>query len=187
MKWAALFLAVLMIFPASAWLRRNPQRYKLIWGVFGFLPFGLAAIPQLDIALIDWSRWPGFSKGALVSVVDIAALALLFAMPKAERPIPFRVPILLYVGVVTFSALYASHSVPVLFYSEQLARVFLIYYVVARASADRAIIPPLLTGLTAIDAMIPLGRGQRQLIIGDRKTGKTSIASTPLWLRSVST
>ena len=35
---------------------------------------------------------------------------------------------------------------------------------------------PLLTGLTAIDAMIPLGRGQRQLIIGDRKTGKTTIA-----------
>jgi F-type H+-transporting ATPase subunit alpha len=34
---------------------------------------------------------------------------------------------------------------------------------------------PLLTGITVIDAMIPLGRGQRQLIIGDRKTGKTSI------------
>ncbi len=35
---------------------------------------------------------------------------------------------------------------------------------------------PLLTGLTVIDAMIPLGRGQRELIIGDRKTGKTTIA-----------
>jgi F-type H+-transporting ATPase subunit alpha len=35
---------------------------------------------------------------------------------------------------------------------------------------------PLLTGLTVIDAMIPLGRGQRQLLIGDRKTGKTTIA-----------
>lgn len=35
---------------------------------------------------------------------------------------------------------------------------------------------PLLTGITVIDAMIPLGRGQRQLIIGDRKTGKTTIA-----------
>jgi F-type H+-transporting ATPase subunit alpha len=34
---------------------------------------------------------------------------------------------------------------------------------------------PLATGLTVIDAMIPLGRGQRQLIIGDRKTGKTAI------------
>jgi F-type H+/Na+-transporting ATPase subunit alpha len=34
---------------------------------------------------------------------------------------------------------------------------------------------PMLTGLKAIDAMIPIGRGQRELIIGDRQTGKTSI------------
>jgi F-type H+-transporting ATPase subunit alpha len=35
---------------------------------------------------------------------------------------------------------------------------------------------PLLTGIAAIDAMIPIGRGQRELIIGDRQTGKTAIA-----------
>ncbi len=35
---------------------------------------------------------------------------------------------------------------------------------------------PIHTGIKAIDAMIPIGRGQRQLIIGDRQTGKTSIA-----------
>lgn len=35
---------------------------------------------------------------------------------------------------------------------------------------------PLQTGLKAIDSMIPIGRGQRQLIIGDRKTGKTALA-----------
>ncbi|RLD15649.1 F0F1 ATP synthase subunit alpha [candidate division KSB1 bacterium] len=38
------------------------------------------------------------------------------------------------------------------------------------------VIEPLHTGIKAIDAMIPLGRGQRELIIGDRKTGKTTIA-----------
>ena len=32
------------------------------------------------------------------------------------------------------------------------------------------------TGIKAIDAMIPIGRGQRELIIGDRQTGKTAIA-----------
>ncbi len=36
---------------------------------------------------------------------------------------------------------------------------------------------PLMTGLKAIDSMIPVGRGQRELIIGDRKTGKTAIAT----------
>jgi F-type H+-transporting ATPase subunit alpha len=36
---------------------------------------------------------------------------------------------------------------------------------------------PLMTGIKAIDGMIPIGRGQRELIIGDRETGKTSIAT----------
>ena len=35
---------------------------------------------------------------------------------------------------------------------------------------------PLKTGIKIIDAMVPIGRGQRELIIGDRQTGKTSIA-----------
>lgn len=44
--------------------------------------------------------------------------------------------------------------------------------VVARKDVDT----PVLTGLKAIDAMTPIGRGQRELIIGDRQTGKTAIA-----------
>ena len=44
--------------------------------------------------------------------------------------------------------------------------------VIARKSVDT----PLQTGIKAIDSMIPIGRGQRELIIGDRQTGKTAIA-----------
>lgn len=40
----------------------------------------------------------------------------------------------------------------------------------------RSVTTPLQTGMKAIDAMIPIGRGQRELIIGDRNTGKTAIA-----------
>ncbi|MBE6483365.1 MAG: F0F1 ATP synthase subunit alpha [Actinomycetaceae bacterium] len=40
----------------------------------------------------------------------------------------------------------------------------------------RSVYEPLQTGIKAIDAMIPIGRGQRQLIIGDRQTGKTALA-----------
>ena len=40
----------------------------------------------------------------------------------------------------------------------------------------RSVHEPMQTGITAIDAMIPIGRGQRELIIGDRQTGKTTIA-----------
>lgn len=42
--------------------------------------------------------------------------------------------------------------------------------------ARRSVHEPLATGITAIDAMVPIGRGQRELIIGDRQTGKTAIA-----------
>ncbi|NCJ08529.1 F0F1 ATP synthase subunit alpha [Synechococcales cyanobacterium C] len=40
----------------------------------------------------------------------------------------------------------------------------------------KSVYEPLQTGITAIDAMVPIGRGQRELIIGDRQTGKTSVA-----------
>ncbi|HAY46050.1 MAG TPA: F0F1 ATP synthase subunit alpha [Gammaproteobacteria bacterium] len=44
--------------------------------------------------------------------------------------------------------------------------------VIARQSVDQ----PMQTGLKSIDAMVPIGRGQRELIIGDRQTGKTAVA-----------
>lgn len=48
---------------------------------------------------------------------------------------------------------------------------------IAPGIVDRqAVDTPLLTGIMAIDSMIPIGRGQRQLIIGDRSTGKSAIA-----------
>ncbi|GET08805.1 F0F1 ATP synthase subunit alpha [Ligilactobacillus agilis] len=40
----------------------------------------------------------------------------------------------------------------------------------------QSVAEPLQTGLKAIDALVPIGRGQRELVIGDRKTGKTSVA-----------
>lgn len=47
----------------------------------------------------------------------------------------------------------------------------------APAIVDRAFVSePLTTGLLVVDAMLPVGRGQRELILGDRKTGKTAIA-----------
>ena len=47
----------------------------------------------------------------------------------------------------------------------------------APAIMDRAPVSvPLQTGLKAVDALVPIGRGQRELILGDRQTGKTAIA-----------
>src|ERR1700677_3828585 len=55
-----------------------------------------------------------------------------------------------------------------------------VYYPVEKLApgiiARKSVSQPIQTGITAIDAMIPIGRGQRELIIGDRATGKTTIA-----------
>src|SRR3546814_18276150 len=42
--------------------------------------------------------------------------------------------------------------------------------------ARQSVTQPLQTGMKAIDSMVPIGRGQRELIIGDRQTGKTAVA-----------
>ncbi len=57
------------------------------------------------------------------------------------------------------------------------AEIFLPIEALAPGVVDRQPVnEPLQTGIKAIDAMIPIGRGQRELIIGDRQTGKTAIA-----------
>lgn len=54
------------------------------------------------------------------------------------------------------------------------------YYPIEREAAGvadrKSVSVPLQTGILSIDSMFPIGRGQRELIIGDRQTGKTSIA-----------
>lgn len=147
MKWAFFFICLLCILPLTRWLQRNPGHFRIVWIVFGFLPFGLAATPMLDIALVDWAGWPGYAKGFLFSALDAVALAILFSQPKADNPLPFRRAMLFYFVAVVLSVFQAQVGMAALFYPWQLLRVFLVYLVVARACADRAVIPPLLTGL----------------------------------------
>ncbi|KAL8197675.1 hypothetical protein R6Q57_024323 [Mikania cordata] len=59
---------------------------------------------------------------------------------------------------------------------------------VERIISRRSVYEPLQTGLIAIDSMIPIGCGQGELIIGDRQTGKTTVATTPdpeMWIIQV--
>jgi F-type H+-transporting ATPase subunit alpha len=53
--------------------------------------------------------------------------------------------------------------------------------IIARSSVNE----PLQTGVKAIDSMIPIGRGQRELIIGDRQTGKTTVAVNTILMQAI--
>ena len=66
-------------------------------------------------------------------------------------------------------------------HSDIKAEIFYPMEKIAPGIVDREPVSvPLLTGIKAIDSMIPIGRGQRELIIGDRGTGKTSIPATTI-------
>jgi len=59
---------------------------------------------------------------------------------------------------------------------KDVTKDYLLEKIAPSVVAREAVRTPLHTGIKAIDAMIPIGRGQRELIIGDRQTGKTAIA-----------
>jgi O-antigen ligase len=146
LKYVILAIALSSLFPFSIWLRTNPQYLPKVWVIIGFLPFGITAIPHLYIAVISW-EWPGFVKGAEVSLLDLLLLALYVNLPKARRPLPFRLTMALYFTAVALSVFAAEVPFAALFYLWQLARMFLVYAVVARACQDQRIVDSVLTGM----------------------------------------
>jgi O-antigen ligase len=83
------------------------------------------------------------------SVVDALVLAIYFTLPRAQHPLPFRLSMALYFLAVLLSTLNAQTPMASLFYTWQLARMFLLYAVVTRACADPRVPLALLKGMAA--------------------------------------
>jgi O-antigen ligase len=148
-KWLALIVCLAGVVPLAAWLRQNPRETPKIWMLAGFLPFLLDEF-HLYMAVDSWRDWGGYVKGAEISVLDVLALALYLSLPATRYPLPFKLSMALYFLAVLLSALRAEVPVAALFYAWQLARMFLIYAVVARGvCADQRIAPALLAGAAA--------------------------------------
>ena len=146
MKWVFLAILISLIKPASAWLRKHPD--KLSWPCFliGFLPFVTGWLHLLT-APISWA-WIGHTKGLEIWVLDfIAIVILLFLRGKLTRP-PFLIPMLLYFTttvIATFGAQVPEASV---FYCWQLLRVYLLYFAVANVcTLEFSAVSSILTGL----------------------------------------
>jgi len=139
-KWAALAIALGAIAPVASWLRHNPHQAPKIWILMGFLPFAVGPF-HLYMAAISWAEWPGYVKGVELSILDILALALYFSLPHGGSAIPFRTSMALYFLAVLLSAFQSPVPVAALFYPWQLARMFLVYAVVAKAMVDERVAP----------------------------------------------
>ncbi len=113
----------------------------------GFLLFVLAALPFLDIAVISWPFWPGHTKGMEITLLDVLALAIYWNSPKSRHPLPFRTAMVFYFLAVLFSVFQAGVPFASAFYLWQIARVFLLYAVVARASVDYEVVKALIKGM----------------------------------------
>jgi O-antigen ligase len=145
-KWVVLVIALASILPLSDWLRRNPSEVPKVWVLMGFLSFLFVPL-HLYIATISWPLWPGFVKGAELSILDLLALIIYFSLPRARHSLPFQLSIAFYFCAVLISAFQANVPMAALFYSWQLARIFLVYAVVVRACADERVAPALLKGM----------------------------------------
>src|SRR5262245_21330478 len=146
-KWAVLAVALASILPLVDWLRRNPRETSKVWMLMGFLPFILTS-SHLYMAVVSWAQWPGFVKGAELSILDLLALAIYLSLPRARDPLPFRLSMAFYFFAALLSVLHANVLVAALFYPWQLARIFLVYAVVTRACAeDERVVPSLLKGM----------------------------------------
>jgi O-antigen ligase len=116
--------------------------------LMGFLPFALIPL-HLNMAAISWPLWQGHVKGTEFSALDALALALYLSLPRSPYPLPFRLSMALYFFAALLSAISAAVPAAALFYVWQLARMFLVYAVVARGCADPRVPLALLMGMAA--------------------------------------
>ncbi|MET4389890.1 O-antigen ligase [Bradyrhizobium sp. F1.4.3] len=150
MKWVGLALVLGAIFPLSDWLRRNPLQAWKVWVLVGLMPF-LMTVAHLVMAftLLDGNPLSFYVHGAEFSVLDALAIAIFFSLPGRRLSLPFSFAMLLYFVAVLASSLQAIYPAATVFYAWQLARMFLVYAVVAKASVDPRVPSAILKGMAA--------------------------------------
>lgn len=148
MKWIALIAAVTALPALALWLRGNSSITPKLFMLVGLMPFLMSARPKLYMALISGEGWSGHTHGIELAFVDLLLVAIWLSLPPARQPTPFRSLFLLYFIAVVISMFQASVPLAATFYAWQVARMYFVYCVVARACTDDRALDALLNGLT---------------------------------------
>ena len=184
-KWVSLIALLGATLPLVPYLRSNIRLVQFIWALVGFLPFvvGLDSL-HLYMSAISWPEWPGFSKGIEITVLDTLVFSLYLSLPRGANPLPFRAAIALYLCSTLLSVITARVPEAALFYSWQIARMFLLYAVVERACANPLVPVALLKGMAiGLLVQVPVVLWQR-FGLGMLQTPGTTIHQNELGMLS---
>ena len=165
------------------YLRSNIRLVQIVWGLVGFLPFVLESFHlYMSAGFLD--HWPGYVTGFELTIVDALALALYLSLPRTSHPLPFRIALSLYLFSTLLSALPAMEPKAALFYSWQLARMFFLYAVIVRASANPVASVALLKGMAVgLLVQVPVVLWQR-FALGMLQTPGTMVHQNELGMLS---
>ena len=172
MKWVGLGGTLIAAVLLSAWLRRHNSHAPKVWVFVGLLP-SLMTVAHLVTAIVLLSDvLPHYVHGAEFSVLDGLALALYFSLPARRHSLPFLLAMSLYFTAVFLSVFLSPDTVAALFYVWQLARMFLIYAVVARGSTNPQVAPAILTGMAlGLFLQVPFMLWQRFVLHVEQASG----------------
>ena len=143
MKWLALVVVLLACYPAGVLARSRPAMQRALAVLVGFLPFH-----AVDLNLVSYETYRGDTRGLELSLVDFVALALLVATPKGAGPPPFRLSRDLYLAFALISVALAPIPLFASFAAFKLARSYLLFVCVFRASRQLRADPWFLSGLS---------------------------------------
>jgi O-antigen ligase len=132
-------------YPLGRILRAQRRLELLAWALLGLLPF----LGSLDIGLVTDVTLHGDSHGVEVGLLDLLALALVFARPLSLRRVPYLGVITLYLLAVTLSITQAAQPVQAFYYLWRLARMSVVFYAVVRAAGSLLISLNILRGMAA--------------------------------------
>lgn len=135
MKWVVLVIFFILVPVMASRMRSRPSSVPFFWGLLGFLPLIVDGL-KLEIAPISWGAWQGYSKGMVISLVDVLALAIVIARPRIKGMPPFLLLWLFFAFTTFLSAFQSELPEAALFAVWQVLRVTLIFAAVASICND---------------------------------------------------
>ncbi|NTZ43961.1 O-antigen ligase family protein [Altererythrobacter sp. SALINAS58] len=164
---AILLIAIPLFFKVLKSRSHRKYGYMLV----GLLPF-VSGWANLDAAIIDWAGWPGYAKGAVITVVDSLAVAILLSHRIRWRGLPLRWPLLAYLFTVCISVMFSASAQSSLFYVFQIIRMLALFVAVSAVVQDRSGLHWIAIGLS-IGAIV-----QALVAIDQRFSGTFQAAGT---------